>query len=217
MAFEEAKREGRKALTEAEAKSFLRTEGISVSDFQVVRSFEELKLDKLRFPVVLKVCSPRFLHKTDAGGVVLRILSPEALKKEMAAFAKRFPEEALLVEPMEVEGVEVIVGMLHDPTFGPTVMFGAGGIYTEVYRDVTFRIVPFGRTDAEEMLGEIKAAPLLRGARGIQTDREALLQLLLRVSDLAERYGAEIDQVDLNPIFVKPKGAVAVDARIILR
>lgn len=215
--FEEVRREGREALTEAEAKTFLRSEGIPVPEFQVARRFEEVDLGKLSFPVVLKVCSPRILHKTDVGGVVLRIPNPEALKKEVGSFAERFPGEAFLVEPMEVGRVEVIVGMTHDPTFGPTVMLGAGGIYTEVYRDVTFRVVPFGRTDAEEMLGEIKAAPLLTGARGIQVDREALLKLLLRVSDIVDRYGTELDQVDLNPVFVKERGVVAVDARIILR
>lgn len=215
--FEEIRLEGRKALTEAEAKTFLRTEGVPVPEFQVVQRFDELDLMKLSFPVVLKVCSPRILHKTDVGGVVLRIPDAQALKKELGNFTKRFPGEAFLVEPMEVGRVEVIVGMSHDPTFGPTVMFGAGGIYTEVYRDVTFRVVPFGRTDAEEMLGEIKAAPLLTGARGIQVDRAALLQLLLRVSDIVHRYGTELDQVDLNPIFVKERGVVAVDARIILR
>lgn len=96
-------------------------------------------------------------------------------------------------------------------------MFGLGGIYTEVYKDVTFRVVPIKREDAEEMLHEIKAAPILEGFRKIKVDREAILNVLMKVSSLGEKYMDKIDQMDLNPVFVKEKGAVVVDAKLLLR
>ncbi|MEM3050388.1 MAG: acetate--CoA ligase family protein, partial [Thermoplasmata archaeon] len=107
--------------------------------------------------------------------------------------------------------VEVIVGLINDATFG------LGGIYTEVYKDVTFRIVPIKREDAEEMLREIKAAPILEGFRKIKVDREAIVNLLMKVSALGERYMDKIAEMDLNPVFVKEKGLVVVDAKLLLR
>jgi acetyl-CoA synthetase (ADP-forming) len=113
--------------------------------------------------------------------------------------------------------VEVIVGLINDPTFGLTIMFGLGGIYTEVYKDVTFRVVPINKQDAEEMLSEIKAAPILEGFRKIKVDREALVNLLLKVSSLGMKHMDHLDQMDLNPVFVKAKGVVVVDAKMLLK
>jgi len=209
-------KEGRKSLAENEVKELLRDAGIPTTDFQVVRDLSEIDQKKLKFPVVLKVCSPEILHKTDVGGVVLDVRKEE-LEQEFSKMRERFPDEKLLVESHQDRRVEVIVGLINDPTFGLTIMFGLGGIYTEVYKDVTFRIVPIKKEDAEEMLREIKAAPILEGFRKIKVDRDAIINMLLKVSALGEKYMDRIDQMDLNPVFVKEKGAVVVDAKLLLR
>ncbi|OGS42705.1 MAG: hypothetical protein A3K67_00845 [Euryarchaeota archaeon RBG_16_62_10] len=209
-------KEGRKSLAENEVKELLREAGIPTTDFQVVDRYEDIDLKKLKFPAVLKVCSPKILHKTDVGGVVLDI-PRDQLEQEFAEMKKRFPDDKLLVESHQDRRVEVIVGLTNDPTFGLTIMFGLGGIYTEVYKDVTFRVVPITREDAEEMLKEIKAAPILEGFRKIKVDREAIIGLLMKVSALGQKYMDKLDQMDLNPVFVKEKGAVVVDAKLLLK
>ncbi len=209
-------KEGRKSLAENEVKELLRESGIPTTDFQVVRKFEDIDQKKLKFPAVLKVCSPSILHKTDVGGVVLDV-ARDQLEHEFAKMREKFPNEQILVESHQDRRVEVIVGLINDPTFGLTVMFGLGGIYTEVYKDVTFRIVPIKREDAEEMLREIKAAPILEGFRKIKVDREAIINILMKVSALGEKYMDKLDQMDLNPVFVKEKGAVVVDAKLLLK
>jgi acyl-CoA synthetase (NDP forming) len=209
-------KEGRKSLAENEVKMLLRESGIPTTDFQVVDKFEDIDLKKLRFPVVMKVCSPEILHKTDIGGVVLDI-QKDQFEQEFSKLRKKFPKELILVESMQDRRVEVIIGLINDPTFGLTIMFGLGGIYTEVYKDVTFRVVPIKKHDAEEMLSEIKAAPILEGFRKIKVDRDALLNLLMKVSALGVKYMDKLDQMDLNPVFVKEKGVVVVDAKLLLR
>ena len=209
-------KEGRKSLAENEVKELLRESGIPTTDFQVVRKFEDIDQKKLKFPAVLKVCSPNILHKTDVGGVILDV-ARDQLEHEFAKMREKFPTEQVLVESHQDRRVEVIVGLINDPTFGLTVMFGLGGIYTEVYKDVTFRIVPIKREDAEEMLREIKAAPILEGFRKIKVDRDAIINILMKVSALGEKYMDKLDQMDLNPVFVKEKGAVVVDAKLLLK
>lgn len=216
MIVESVLKEGRKALAENEVKTLLRESGIPTTDFQVVDDFSDIDLKKLKFPVVVKVCSPDILHKTDVGGVVLDI-QKEAFEQEFSKMRKRFPKDPILVESMQDRRVEVIIGLIDDPTFGLTIMFGLGGIYTEVYKDVTFRVVPIKKQDAEEMLSEIKAAPILEGFRKIKVDRDALLNLLMKVSALGVKYMDKLDQMDLNPVFVKEKGVVVVDAKMLLR
>ncbi len=216
MIIESVLKAGRKSLAENEVKELLRESGIPTTDFQVIGKFEEIDQKKLRFPVVLKVCSPNILHKTDVGGVVLDI-SRDQLEAEFAKMKEKFPNDSLLVESHQDRRVEVIVGLINDPTFGLTIMFGLGGIYTEVYKDVTFRVVPIKKEDAEEMLKEIKAAPILEGYRKIKVDRDAIIGLLMKVSNLGEKYMDKIAEMDLNPVFVKEKGAVVVDAKLLLR
>lgn len=216
MIIESVLKEGRKSLAENEVKELLRESGIPTTDFQVVRKFEDIDQKKLKFPAVLKVCSPNILHKTDVGGVILDV-ARDQLEHEFAKMREKFPTEQILVESHQDRRVEVIVGLINDPTFGLTVMFGLGGIYTEVYKDVTFRIVPIKREDAEEMLREIKAAPILEGFRKIKVDRDAIINILMKVSALGEKYMDKLDQMDLNPVFVKEKGAVVVDAKLLLK
>ncbi|HEX9908757.1 MAG TPA: acetate--CoA ligase family protein [Thermoplasmata archaeon] len=216
MIIESVLKEGRKSLAENEVKELLRESGIPTTDFQVVRELGEIDLKKLKFPVVLKVCSPTILHKTDVGGVVLDI-SRDELEHEFFKMREKFPKELLLVESHQDRRVEVIVGLINDPTFGLTIMFGLGGIYTEVYKDVTFRIVPIKKEDAEEMVKEIKAAPILEGFRKIKVDRDAIISLLMKVSALGEKHMDKIAEMDLNPVFVKEKGVTVVDAKLLLR
>lgn len=216
MIVESVLEEGRKALAENEVKMLLRESGIPTTDFQVVHSFADIEQKKLKFPVVMKVCSPTILHKTDVGGVALDI-QRDQLEGEFSKMRKKFDKEPILVESMQDRRVEVIVGLINDPTFGLTIMFGLGGIYTEVYKDVTFRVVPIKKQDAEEMLSEIKAAPILEGFRRIKVDRDALLNLLLKVSSLGMKHMDHLDQMDLNPVFVKAKGVVVVDAKMLLK
>ncbi|MDQ1372498.1 MAG: acetate---CoA ligase (ADP-forming) subunit beta, partial [Candidatus Thermoplasmatota archaeon] len=166
--------------------------------------------------VVMKVCSPNILHKTDVGGVGLDV-SRDQFEQEFSKMTGKFPNENILVESMQDRKVEVIVGLINDATFGLTIMFGLGGIYTEVYKDVTFRVVPIKREDAEEMLREIKAAPILEGFRKIKVDREGIVNLLLAVSAFGEKNMDKLDQMDLNPVFIKSKGVVVVDAKMLLK
>ena len=214
---EQAIAQGRKNLAENEVKEVLKEGGISTTDFQYFHDISEIDLSKLRFPVVLKICSPDILHKTDVGGVILNIASKEELAKHVDTFKKKFSGKGMLVEPMYKGAVEVIVGLINDASFGLTLMFGVGGIYTEVYKDVTFRIVPIDRADAEEMLSEIKAAPIIEGTRKIKVDREKLLDLLLKTSEFAYKNAKYIDQMDLNPVIVSEDEVRAVDAKLILR
>ena len=216
MIIESVLKEGRKSLAENEVKELLREAGIPTTDFQVVSQFEELDLKKLKSLVVLKVCSPTILHKTDVGGVVLDV-PKDQLEQEFRKMKDKFPDDKILVESHQDRRVEVIVGLINDPTFGLTIMFGLGGIYTEVYKDVTFRIVPIKKEDAGEMLKEIKAAPILERYRRIKIDRDAIINILLKVSALGEKYMDRIDQMDLNPVFVREKGAAVVDAKLLLR
>ncbi|MCJ7489209.1 MAG: acetate--CoA ligase family protein, partial [Thermoplasmata archaeon] len=216
MIVESVLKEGRKALAENEVKMLLRESGIPTTDFQVVNSYADIDQKKLKFPVVMKVCSPTILHKTDVAGVVLDI-QKDQLEGEFSKMRKKFEKEPILVESMQDRRVEVIVGLINDPTFGLTIMFGLGGIYTEVYKDVTFRVVPINKQDAEDMLSEIKAAPILEGFRKIKVDREALVNLLLKVSSLGMKHMDHLDQMDLNPVFVKAKGVVVVDAKMLLK
>jgi len=216
LIIESVLKEGRKALAENEVKELLRESGIPTTDFQVVDKFEDIDLKKLKSLVVLKVCSPNILHKTDVGGVVLDV-PKDQLEEEFGKMKEKFPNDKILVESHQDRRVEVIVGLINDPTFGLTVMFGLGGIYTEVYKDVTFRVVPIKKDDAEEMLKEIKAAPILEGFRKIKVDRDAIINILMKVSALGEKYMDKVDQMDLNPVFVKERGAVVVDAKLLLR
>jgi acyl-CoA synthetase (NDP forming) len=209
--------EGRKHLAENEVKQLMKDEGVLTTDFQYVHKISELTMDGLKFPCALKVCSPNILHKTDVGGVLLNIESKDALKRSFEAMSKKFPGEGFLVEPMYDAPVEIIIGLINDASFGLTIMFGIGGIFTEIYKDVTFRVVPIKRDDAEEMISEIKAAPILEGFRKIKVDRKGVVDLLMKISELGRQYGKNIDQMDLNPVFVSADGVRVIDAKMILR
>jgi hypothetical protein len=207
----------RKVLREDEAKSILRCYGIPTTDFHMVGSVEELNGKELRFPVALKLCSENYLHKTDVDGVKLNLAKLEDVRKKMENLRKRFPGENLfLVEPMESANLELIIGLARDATFGLSIMVGMGGILTELYRDVSFRIVPVDEYDAREMLGELKAKRIFQGFRGIQADLDSVIDIVLKVSRIGVDLQDEIDQMDLNPVFVRENDSVVVDAKLIL-
>lgn len=180
---------------------------------------------EIGLPVVMKISSPDILHKSDVGGVKVGLDSDEAVagacRDMIESVAKKKPEadiHGVLVQQMVSGGKEVILGMNRDPQFGPMLMFGLGGIYVEILKDVAFRIAPLTRADAETMIGEIRAVALLKGARGEKpADLDAVVDGLLRLSQLVTDF-PQIVELDLNPllVFARGEGAVALDARLTL-
>jgi acyl-CoA synthetase (NDP forming) len=224
-----AQDENRTALMEHESKEVMNAYGIGTSKEFVVNSADEAvkAAQKIGFPVVAKIVSPDILHKTDAGGIILNLKSDAEVKQayeDIMKNAKAYKADAKIiginVQEMARAGItEVIVGLTTDPQFGPALMFGLGGIFVEIYKDVSFRVCPITEYDAREMIEEIKAYPILNGFRGRPLgDVDTLVNILLKSSKLALEF-PEIDQMDLNPIIVyeKGKGCAVVDARIILK
>ncbi len=204
-------------LAENEVKDLLRAYNIPTTKYKVVNKEGDLDKIALKFPVALKVCSSKILHKTDVGGVKLNIKDKKELKKIFKEFRKKFTKENLLVDQMEEKGVEIIIGLVQDPTFSLSIMCGIGGIYTELYQDVTFRVVPIDRYDAEQMIEEIKGKKLLEGFRNIPANKQLVIDLLMKVSKIGEELDEHIDQMDLNPVFVYEKSLCVVDAKLILK
>jgi acetate---CoA ligase (ADP-forming) subunit beta len=222
----QARKAKRNHLLEPEAKAFLASYGATVTKEKVAVSAEEAAqaAGEIGFPIVAKVVSPDILHKTEANCVKVNLGTPEEVKgafQEIMANAKAYNAnariEGVLLARMVNGGEEVIIGLTTDPTFGKVVMFGLGGIWVEVMKDVSFRVVPLSRLDARDMIEEIKGYPLLTGIRGkAPKDIDALCDLLVQVSKLAKE-NEEIGEMDLNPVFVQEKGAIIADARIILK
>jgi acyl-CoA synthetase (NDP forming) len=220
-----AKSEGRTILTEVESKQILGEAGIPIADAQLAATREEAvaAARQIGLPVVLKIVSPDISHKSDVGGVKLNLGSEEevaAAFDEIVAAARRAEPEATVlgvsVQKMARPGVEVIMGMTMDPQFGPVLMFGLGGVFVEVLKDVSFRIVPLEPRDARQMIRDIKGFPVLEGFRGQEpADLAVLEDMLMRLSAFVEEH-PEIQELDLNPIFAYKDGALAVDARIVL-
>jgi acetyl-CoA synthetase (ADP-forming) len=179
--------------------------------------------EQIKFPVVLKIVSPDVIHKSDVGGVVIDLKTAKDVReayKRILRNVKKHNANAkitgVLVQEMAPSSTEIIVGAIKDPQFGATVMFGLGGIFVEVLKDVTFRVAPITEEEACEMITEVKAYPLLKGYRNSPpADIGAIVKILLNTSKLAMEH-QEIKELDLNPILVYEKGAKAVDARIIL-
>lgn len=212
-------------LTEVESKELLKKAGIPVVETRLAKSKKEaISISKeLGFPVVLKIISPDVVHKSDAGGVKLGLANATQVAKAyteiMSSIKEKYPNaqiQGVSVQRMAPPAVEVIIGMSKDPQFGPVLMFGLGGVFVEILKDVSFRIVPVTKRDAEEMIKEIKGYPILEGYRGQKpANIEALQNMIVKVSEFVEQ-NPQIKELDLNPIFAYPDKAVAVDARIIL-
>lgn len=215
------------ALTEHQAKRLLSSYGIPVTREEVATSASKaVKIaEKLGYPVAMKISSPQITHKSEAGGIQLNLTGKTKVEKAYRELVRRGktynPEaviEGVLVQEMVSGGAEVIIGISKDPTFGPTIMFGLGGIFVEILKDVSLRVLPITRRDAEEMVQEIKGYEILKGARGkSKADVNAIVDTLLRVSTLATDLGESIAEIDLNPVIVLPegKGAKVVDTLII--
>lgn len=206
-----------KILPENKAKDMLREYGIETTEYRIIEDERDLSSLDLVFPVVLKVCSSRILHKSDVGGVRLNIADRDELREEFLTMQQRFPGESFLVERMERDGLECIIGLINDEVFGLAIMFGLGGIFAEVFQDVTFRIVPINVADAESMMDSLKTEKILEGYRGIAVSKEAIKDTLLKVSEMSQDLEQDLDQLDLNPVIVRENSLVVVDAKLILK
>lgn len=220
-----ARSEGRDLLNEVEAKQLLAQAGVPVVETILATSLEEAKqvAEKIGYPVVIKVVSADISHKSDVGGVKIGLVDAEevgqAYQAIMANSKKALPEAVITgvaVQGMASEGIEVIVGMVRDPQFGPVMMFGLGGIFVELLKDVSFRVLPLAERDARQMVDDIKGQAILDGVRGqASADKAAIRELILNVGQFIEQH-PEIQELDMNPVFAYAEGAIAVDARIVL-
>ena len=177
---------------------------------------------KLGYPVAIKLVSPDITHKTDIGGIRLNLADEKELKvayeNMIKNVRKKLPKakiNGVLVQKMVPDGQEVIIGCKKDEQFGNVLMFGLGGIFTEVFNDVSFKVIPINKNDAEAMVREIKVYTILQGYRGKKCDVDSLIKILLKVSHLVEK-NRKIKEMDINPVILLNKGAVAVDSRIVL-
>lgn len=212
-------------IAEHEAKRVLDSIGVPVTTEELVQSREEAVTvwQKIGGKVVMKIASPDILHKTEIGGVLLSLDSAEEVASgydtliERAKTAKPNAKiEGVIVAEMVPGGVETVMGVVCDPVFGPAVMFGLGGVFVEVLKDVTFRLAPFGIDEAHRMINEIQGRAMLDGVRGaLPSDIDALAEALSKLSVFAAANADTIETIDVNPFIVLPNGAVAVDALIV--
>jgi acyl-CoA synthetase (NDP forming) len=230
--FKTALEEGRTFVLENEAKDIMKVYGIPIPPYSTAASADEAvtKAKSIGFPVVLKILSKDILHKSDAGGVKINLKSEDDVRaafNEIMVNAKKYGQEkgidvdlsrGVFISDFADMGTEIIVGVTKDPQFGHALMVGLGGIFVEVLKDVSFRLIPFTEFDAREMLKELKAYKILEGIRGeAPRDVDALVKVMLSVSKMVEE-NPEIIELDCNPTFVYKvgKGALVVDARIII-
>jgi acyl-CoA synthetase (NDP forming) len=211
---------------EQAAKRVVASIGIPVVEDRLARTAAEAVSAAGAFAtaVVLKIAAPEILHKSDIGAVLIGLRSDEEVAAGYNTLMRRARDGAphaqingVLVSPLVEGGVETIAGVKRDPVFGPVVMFGIGGIFVEIYRDVALRVAPFGIDTAREMIREIVGYPLLAGIRGrAPSDMEALARALSLLSAYADRFRDDLDSIDINPLIVLPegKGVIAVDALV---
>ena len=214
-----------KNISEFEAKSILSAVGIPANREILTQSCEEaIEAQKtIDGPVVLKVASPDIPHKTEIGGVLLNLTTKEEVEESyqklitnVQSNAPKAKIDGIIVAEMITGGIETVLGVTKDPVFGPTVMFGLGGVFVEVLKDVTFRVAPFGPEEAHRMIDEIRGRAVLDGARGAPpADLDALANAISKLSIFAAENSDTIQTIDINPFLALPKGAVAVDALII--
>lgn len=217
---EKALKEGRKTLSEYESKQLLSSYGIPVTREVLAHNIDELRKGsaQIGYPLVLKGCSPDIAHKTEKGLIRTDIRNEEeageGFERIMAGLDGK--EKSVLVQEMIQGKRELVLGMTRDPQFGPCVMFGLGGIFTEVMRDVSFRVAPLERQDALEMMGEIRTHKILEAVRGMDAaDRDLLADMLMNVGRIGLEV-EEIKEIDINPVILAGSKPVAVDALVIL-
>ncbi|NPV76800.1 MAG: acetate--CoA ligase family protein [Anaerolineae bacterium] len=208
---------------EASARELLLEWGLPVAPFRVALDLQQAVqcAKEIGYPVVLKVNSPVIVHKTDAGGVHLNLKDQADLERAYLAIqqscGKLDPAFKVMVEKMCPPGVEVIIGVSQDEQFGPVLMFGLGGIFVELFKDVAFRLIPLDEIQAREMISSIKSYPVLTGFRSKPgVDIGALQNILTSVSELITRY-PQITELDLNPVILYPDGALIVDTRMVIQ
>jgi acyl-CoA synthetase (NDP forming) len=199
--------------------------GLPIIETKLAKTKKEaISISKeMGFAVALKIISPEIVHKSDSGGVKLGLKNATAVgrayREIMTSVRQGMPQATIYgvsVQKMARPGIEVIMGMSKDAQFGPVLMFGLGGVFVEVLKDVSFRIVPIARRDARQMIEEIKGYPILQGYRGQEPANITTLEdMLLKLSAFVEQ-SPEIKEIDLNPIFAYSDGAIVVDARVIL-
>jgi acyl-CoA synthetase (NDP forming) len=197
---------------------------IPTPPWKVVETAHEAALaaKEIGFPVALKILSTEISHKTDVGGVILNLKDATSLRKEAESLLMRFHEltnlekpPSILVQKMLPIGIELILGGKRDPTFGPVVMFGLGGIHVEVFDDVAFRVAPINQQDAHQMISEVRGSSLLKGSRGSEpVDQEEITQALLSISNLMLK-DEQIVELDINPLIASADGVMAVDVRVL--
>lgn len=212
-------------LNEVESKRMLLEAGINATATELAKTKDEAVAisERLGYPVVLKIVSSDVVHKSDAGGVKLKLKTrgevAEAYDAILQSVRGKYPQasiQGISVQEMARPGLEVIIGMCEDKQFGPVLMFGLGGVWVELMKDVSFKLTPMTRQDASDMIKEIKGYALLKGFRGSEpADTNYLEEMIMKVAQLVEQK-PQIKELDLNPVFAYRDGAIAVDARIIV-
>ena len=202
---------------EWESKKLLNIAGLDTQTGIRVLPDENIDPEDLEFPLVMKVCDPEILHKTEQGGVLLNV-SRDNFIESQNKLKKKFPSSPVLVDTMyRIEGPEFILGGLVDPVFGPAVMVGAGGVLTEIYEDAVFRLCPCSKAEALRMLNELRIAPVLNGYRGSSLDIELLADAVSKLSVVFDAFDGKLSQIDINPIVYSGERWVALDCAVILK
>lgn len=213
-----------KVITEESSKEILSEYGIKVPQYALVRSSDEAvnKSKEIGFPLVAKIVSPDILHKTDVGGVKVGLRSEDEVRKAFDDMYHRLKEKfdvkGVLLEKMVPNGVELIVGLQNDSQFGPSIMVGIGGIYTELFKDVTFRVLPITKDDAKKMLNSLRGSDILKGFRGSKAvNMDMISEAIVNIGTLGVDLAGKYESVDFNPVVVYPDEYFVVDAKIILK
>jgi 3-hydroxypropionyl-CoA synthetase (ADP-forming) len=222
--YDEAKKNNNNIITEESAKAILTEYGIKVPPYALVKNAQEAqdKAKQLGFPLVAKIVSPDILHKTDVKGVRVGLKTEQEVRDAFddmyERLSSKYHTKGVILEKMVDSGLEVIVGLQNDPQFGPVIMFGLGGIYTEIFKDVAFRILPITPEDVKEMTEDLKGKSMLKGFRGSQPIAASMLSdMLIKIGQLGLDAAPYYESVDFNPIILYPNDYFVVDAKILLR
>ena len=222
--FNDAMQTENKVITEESAKSILTEYGIKVPRYALVNSKDDAinKSNEIGFPLVAKIVSEQILHKTDVQGVKVGLEDSSQVQEAFTdmhdRLSKEFKVKGVLLEKMVPKGIELIIGLQNDPQFGPVIMIGLGGIYTELFKDISFRVLPITKNDAMDMINDLKGNKILKGFRGSEKiDLEMLSEAIVNIGNLGYDTSQYFDSVDFNPIIVYPNDYFVVDAKIILK
>jgi len=214
-----ARERQQRVLSEYESKKVLAAYGIPVVEGDLAYNWNEVKqaASKMGYPVVLKACSPEVTHKTEKGLIEANLFDEEQLKKAFERMQENHADGGFLIERMIGGARELVVGMTRDPQFGPCVMFGLGGIFTEVLNDTTFRVAPIDKQDALEMMHEIRAHKILEAVRGLEAvDLDIMSACLMGIANIGLEHEI-VKEIDVNPLIIDGNQPVAVDALVVLR